>query len=74
VPVLASGTTSTDLPSFLSQYQSVRDPEQPEELGKLLRTVLWLDPRAKVTLKRDPFVGLRAFDSTKAHLFFCREQ
>ena len=74
VPVLASGTTSGDLPSFLSQYQGVGDPEQPEEFRKLLRAVLRLDARDRVTLEGDPFIGLRAYDSTKAHLFFGREQ
>ncbi len=66
VPVLAPGTTSADLPSFLSQYQGVGDPEQPDELRKLLRAVLRLEPRAKLALEREPFVGLQAYDSSKA--------
>jgi len=52
VPVLAPGTTSADLPSFLSQYQGVGDPAQPEELRKLVRAVLRLEPRAKLALER----------------------
>jgi hypothetical protein len=74
VPVLAGGTTSADLPSFLSQYQGVGDPEQPDEFKKLLRAVLRLDPRAKLAIEREPFVGLQAYDSNKAHLFFGREK
>ncbi len=74
VPVLAPGTTNTDLPSFLSQYQGVGDPELPEEFRKLLRAVLRLEPRARVAVERHPFVGLQAYDSHKAHLFFGRER
>jgi TIR domain len=65
VPVLARGTTSADLPSFLSQYQAVGDPEEPDELRKLLHAVLRLEPRAKLALERDPFVGLQPYDSTR---------
>src|SRR3712207_6246727 len=61
VPVLAPGATAADLPSFLSQYQGVGDPEQrPEELCRLLRAVLRLEPRAGLALERAPFVGLQA--------------
>src|SRR5262249_3504425 len=74
VPVFAPGTTSADLPSFLSQYQGVGDPEQPDELRKLLRAVLRLEPRSKLAIEREPFVGLQAYDSNKAHLFFGREK
>jgi WD40 repeat protein len=74
VPVLAPGMTSADLPSFLSQYQGVGDPERPDEFRMLLRAVVRLDARDRVALEGDPFVGLRAYDSTKAHLFFGREQ
>jgi hypothetical protein len=35
--------------------------------------VLRLDARAQVAAEREPFVGLEAFDSRKAHLFFGRE-
>jgi WD40 repeat protein len=74
VPVLAPGTSSADLPSFLSQYQSVGDPEQPDEFKKLLRAMLRLEPRAKLAIEREPFVGLQAYTSHKAHLFFGREK
>lgn len=74
VPVLAQGTSSGDLPSFLSQYQGVGDPELPEEFRKLLRAVLRLDARAEVDLEREPFVGLQAYTSRHVHLFFGREQ
>jgi hypothetical protein len=74
IPVLASGTTAADLPSFLSQYQGVGDPSQHEEFRKLLRAVLKLDARAKVAFEREPFVGLQAYTSHKVHLFFGREQ
>ena len=67
-------TTSADLPSFLSQYQGVGDPEEPDEFRKLARAVLRLEPRAEPALERDPFVGLQAYDSNKAHLFFGREK
>jgi len=50
VPILAPGTRAADLPSFLSQYQGVGDPERVEEFQKLLRAVLRLDPFAKVAL------------------------
>jgi hypothetical protein len=58
--VLASGITPKDLPSFLSQFQGVGDPEQADELEKLLRAVLRVGPRARFALERDPFVGLLA--------------
>jgi energy-coupling factor transporter ATP-binding protein EcfA2 len=74
IPVLAAGTTSADLPSFLSQYQGVGDPTHPDELRKLVRAVLRLEPRTKVALEHEPFVGLQAFTSNKAHLFFGREK
>jgi len=74
VPVLAQGATRADLPRFLSQYQGVGDPEQPDEFKRLLRAVLRLDPRAKLAVEREPFVGLQAYDSNKAHLFFGREK
>jgi energy-coupling factor transporter ATP-binding protein EcfA2 len=74
VPILASGTTDANLPSFLSQYQGVGGTDQPEEFQKLLRAVLRLEPRAVVAAERDPFIGLQAYDSRRAHLFFGREQ
>lgn len=74
VPILAPGTHAADLPSFLSQYQGVGDPERVEEFQKLLRAVRRLDPFAKVALEREPFVGLQSFTSRKVHLFFGREQ
>src|SRR5512147_582265 len=74
VPILAPGITDADLPSFLSQYQGVGDTDQPEEFQKLLRAVLRLEPRAVVAAERDPFIGLQAYDSRRAHLFFGREQ
>jgi WD40 repeat protein len=74
VPILAPGTSSAELPSFLSQYQGIGDTEQVGELQKLLRAVLRLDARAKVTLEREPFVGLQAYTSREVHLFFGREQ
>jgi hypothetical protein len=73
VPILAEGTTSADLPSFLSQYQGVGDPKHPDELRKLVRAVLRQHPRATVALEREPFVGLQAYTGNKAHLFFGRE-
>jgi hypothetical protein len=74
VPVLSAGTTSADLPSFLSQYQGVGDPKHRDEFRKLVRAVVRLEPRAKVALEGEPFVGLRAYASNKAHLFFGREK
>jgi hypothetical protein len=74
VPVLAAGTTSADLPSFLSQYQGVGDPNHPDEFRKLVRAVLRLEPRAKVALELEPFVGLHAYTTNKTHLFFGREK
>ena len=74
VPILAPGTSSAELPSCLSQYQGIADTEQAEELQKLLRAVLRLDARAKVTLEREPFVGLQTYTSREVHLFFGREQ
>ena len=74
VPILAPGITNADLPSFLSQYQSVGDTTQPEEFQKLLRAVLRLEPHAAVAAEREPFVGLQAYDSRRAHLFFGRER
>jgi formylglycine-generating enzyme required for sulfatase activity len=74
IPILASGTSPADLPSFLSQYQGVGDPSLPEEFQKLLRAALGLDARAKVALERAPFVGLQSYTSNRVHLFFGREK
>jgi Novel STAND NTPase 1 len=57
-----------------AQYQGVGDTDQPEEFQKLLRAVLRLEPRAVVAAERNPFIGLQAYDSRRAHLFFGREQ
>jgi hypothetical protein len=75
IPILAKGADKKALPSFLSQYQGVSAVEEdPEQFLKLLRGVLRLDSRAGVTAECDPFVGLQAFDSRKAHLFFGRRR
>src|SRR5262249_10237043 len=59
----------------LSQFQCFTAVEEnPEQFLKLLRGVLRLDSRAGVAAERDPFVGLQAFDSRKAHLFFGRRR
>ena len=74
IPVLSASADIKELPSFLSQYQGVTDVEnQPEQFEKLLRGILRLEARAQVTAEREPFVGLEAFDTRKAHLFFGRE-
>ena len=65
VPVLAPGTTFADLPSFLSQYQGVGDPEQPDEFRKLVRAVLRLEPRAKLALARSPLSACRPTTATR---------
>ena len=73
IPILAKGTDAKALPSFLSQFQCFTGVEEsPEEFLKLLRGVLRLDSHAGIAAERDPFVGLQAFDSRKAHLFFGR--
>ena len=72
IPVLSAGKTAADLPGFLSQHQCVGDPANPAEFSKLLRAVLRLEPRAPVEAEREPFVGLHAYDSGSAHLFFGR--
>jgi hypothetical protein len=73
IPILAKGADVKALPSFLSQFQGVSAVEEnPEQFLKLLPGVLRLDSRVGVAAERDPFVGLQAFDSRKAHLFFGR--
>ena len=75
LPILAEGTRPEDLPSFLSQFQCFADAGIKEPaFGKLLAGVLGKGPRVELARVSDPFVGLRAFDSSKAHLFFGREQ
>jgi hypothetical protein len=75
IPILANGADRANLPSFLSQFQGVGAvDENPEEFLKLLRWVLRLDNREGVEAEHDPFVGLQAFDSRKARLFFGRNQ
>lgn len=74
VPILATDTALKDLPGFLYQYQGIAAPANPEEFSKLLSAVLRLEPRTRVEAERDPFVGLRAYDSGKAHLFFGRDR
>ena len=74
IPILAPGVSGDQLPSFLSQFQGVVDPARDEaQFEMLLRAVLGLEPRAAVTAEHDPFVGLQAFDGSKAHLFFGRD-
>ena len=75
VPILAAGAKPEDLPSFLAQYQGVVDVERDgEAFNRLVRSVLRRAPRAAVAPEREPFVGLRAFDSSKTHLFFGRDK
>jgi hypothetical protein len=74
IPIFAADSKPIDLPGFLSQYQGVTEPGGDNDFSKLLRAVLRLDPRAVVETERDPFIGLRAYDSGKAHLFFGRDQ
>jgi formylglycine-generating enzyme required for sulfatase activity/energy-coupling factor transporter ATP-binding protein EcfA2 len=74
IPILATGTKPTDLPSFLFQYQGVGDPSLPEEFQKLLRGALRLDARAEIALERHPFIGLQSYTSNQVHLFFGREK
>jgi hypothetical protein len=74
IPVLSARADLTELPSFLSQFQGVADLEgQPAEFQKLLRGVPWREARAQIAAEPEPFVGLEAFDSRKAYLFFGRE-
>ncbi len=74
IPVLAPGIDPRILPSFLSQFQGVANVERDgEAFNRLLRAVLRQEPRAAVRAVDEPFVGLQAFDSSKAHLFFGRE-
>jgi hypothetical protein len=75
IPVLSTSADLKELPSFLSQYQAITDVEnRPEQFEQLLRAVLRLEARAQVAAELEPFVGLEAFDTHKAHLFFGREQ
>src|SRR5215510_5190789 len=74
IPVLSVSADVKELPSFLSQYQGVTDVEnRADQFEQLLRGILRLDPQGHVVAEREPFVGLEAFDSRKAHLFFGRE-
>jgi len=74
IPVLSASADVQELPSFLSQYQGVTDVEnRVDQFEQLLRSILRLDPRDHIAAEREPFVGLEAFDSRKAHLFFGRE-
>jgi TIR domain len=75
LPILADGARPEGLPSFLSQFQCFADAGIAEPaFGKLLAAVLGKGPRTELARVSDPFVGLRAFDSSKAHLFFGRER
>src|SRR5262249_2994412 len=75
IPVLSAAADLTELPSFLSQYQAVIDVEKrAEQFEQLLRGILRLEARAQIAAEQEPFVGLQAFDTHKAHLFFGREQ
>ena len=75
IPVLSAAADLKELPSFLSQYQAVTDVEKrPEQFEHLLRGILRVEARAQVAAEREPFVGLEAFDTHKAHLFFGRDQ
>jgi hypothetical protein len=75
IPVLAPAADLKALPSFLTQYQGVRDVERDvEAFAQLLRGVLRLEARAPIEAEREPFQGLEAFDSGRAHLFFGREE
>jgi hypothetical protein len=78
IPVRAQGTRSEDLPGFAQQYQGVRYDENDKEsqskaLEQLVRAALRLDDAARVQLEGEPFLGLRAFDESRSHLFFGRE-
>jgi WD40 repeat protein len=74
IPILSKSANLNALPSFLSQYQAVVDVEnRPEEFKRLLSGVLGVKTWSRIVEEVDPFVGLEAFDSRKAHLFFGRE-
>src|SRR4051812_40707952 len=75
IPVIAQGAHSRDLPGFAQQYQGVRyDEHSTEALEQLLRAVLRMDDGERVRLEDEPFLGLRAFDESRSHLFFGRER
>jgi hypothetical protein len=74
IPVLAPGADLSLLPGFLAQFQAVVGVENDADaFAKLLRGVLRIEPRQAVAAEREPFVGLNAFESSKAHLFFGRK-
>jgi energy-coupling factor transporter ATP-binding protein EcfA2 len=63
------------LPGFARQYQGVRDVvADPDDLAKLIRTVVGLEAREGVDLVENPFKGLFAFETKDTHLYFGREQ
>jgi WD40 repeat protein len=74
IPILATQARFDELPSFLSQRQCVSDVERNgDAFTALLRGLLGLDARTLVEAEQEPFQGLEAFTSRRAHLFFGRE-
>ena len=73
IPVLAAGSKVEDLPGLLSRFQGVRNVENDAEaFVQLIRGVLRTSPQ-RFDAETEPFQGLEAFDSARAHLFFGRE-
>jgi formylglycine-generating enzyme required for sulfatase activity len=73
IPVLAASCAFDVVHGFLSQFQGVRDVESdPEAFALLVRGALGLDARAPIAAEAEPFQGLEAFDTPRAHVFFGR--
>jgi hypothetical protein len=74
IPVLARDGNIDALPSFLRQHQGVQNVEESaEEFATLMRAVLRQRVPQERAIETEPFQGLEAFDSGRAHLFFGRE-
>jgi hypothetical protein len=74
IPVLSVYADVDRLPSFLRQFQAVRNVEtETEQYRKLVAASLRLSHGSVITIEDRPFQGLAAFDTSRADLFYGRE-
>ncbi|MGG5890120.1 TIR domain-containing protein [Falsiroseomonas sp. HC035] len=74
IPIIADDPADIGLlPAFARQFQGVRLDQGPAGIQELVRAAVDLPTGAPVALVEEPFMGLDAFGSEDAALFFGRD-
>jgi WD40 repeat protein len=76
IPIVAGTSCGPGtLPGFAKQFQGVFEVEsRPGQFNKLLQAILGGAEAGCQELEAEPFLGLRAIDAGRSHLFFGRER